>query len=222
MAGSRGFPIWVIWFIHLLFWILSSLNSTFHWFFTVFCPGLLEWWLFGSPAGSLYNHMASVVAIDPKFCTYVQLGKSNSQTKFRSSLIIGLTTRGPKLRKTTPDLMTRSSPNFNHRYIWPTFEGHRVQSSKWQQYWHISLLFDLEHSNLEWTCILAPSTFLPNFGPIGRQIWPPGGHLGKPTKSYSLYIHVSRLLESNALYQERDPPCHVTNFTIFRTQCLFT
>jgi hypothetical protein len=33
-------------------------------------------------------------AIDPKFCAYVPLGKSNSQTKFRSSLILGLATRG--------------------------------------------------------------------------------------------------------------------------------
>jgi hypothetical protein len=33
-------------------------------------------------------------AIDPKLCTYVPLGKSNSQTKFRSSLILGLATRG--------------------------------------------------------------------------------------------------------------------------------
>jgi hypothetical protein len=28
------------------------------------------------------------------------------------------------------------------------FEGHRGQSSKRRQYWHVSLLFDLEHSNL--------------------------------------------------------------------------
>jgi hypothetical protein len=34
-------------------------------------------------------------AIDPKLCTYVLLGKSNS--KFLFSLIIGLATRGPKL-----------------------------------------------------------------------------------------------------------------------------
>jgi hypothetical protein len=29
-------------------------------------------------------------AIDPKLCTYVPLGKSNSHTKFRFSLILGL------------------------------------------------------------------------------------------------------------------------------------
>jgi hypothetical protein len=33
-------------------------------------------------------------AVDPKLCTYVPLGKSNSQTKFQSSLIFGLATRG--------------------------------------------------------------------------------------------------------------------------------
>jgi hypothetical protein len=49
-------------------------------------------------------------AIDLKLCTYVPLGKSNSQTKFRSSLILGLATRGPNI---TPELM---DPNFYHRY----------------------------------------------------------------------------------------------------------
>jgi hypothetical protein len=34
---------------------------------------------------------------------------------------------------------------------------------------HVSLLFDLEYSNLVWTCISTPSTFLSNFGPIGRH-----------------------------------------------------
>jgi hypothetical protein len=32
-------------------------------------------------------------AIDLKHCTYVPLGKSNSQTKFRSSLILGENTK---------------------------------------------------------------------------------------------------------------------------------
>jgi hypothetical protein len=32
--------------------------------------------------------------------------------------------------------------------IWPTFEGHIGQSSKGHSCWHVSLLFDLEHSNL--------------------------------------------------------------------------
>jgi hypothetical protein len=67
--------------------------------------------IFRSPAGSLYNHVASIVirrrpsfvcmahfvtagAIDPKLCIYVPL--RNSQTKFRCSLILGLATRGPK------------------------------------------------------------------------------------------------------------------------------
>jgi hypothetical protein len=65
--------------------------------------------IFGSPAGSLCNHVTSVSrarfvtagAIDPKLSTYVPLGKSNSQTKFRSSLILSLSTRGPKPRFVT-------------------------------------------------------------------------------------------------------------------------
>jgi hypothetical protein len=58
-------------------------------------------------------------AIDPKLCTYVPLGKSNSQTKFWSSLILGLATRGskPKISAITPELMAGSSPNFNHVYL---------------------------------------------------------------------------------------------------------
>jgi hypothetical protein len=55
-------------------------------------------------------------AIDPKLCAYVPLGKSNSQTKFLSSLILGLATRVPKTENTkraiTPELMAGSSPNF--------------------------------------------------------------------------------------------------------------
>jgi hypothetical protein len=54
----------------------------------------------------LCNHVASVDrarfvtagAIDPNLCTYVLSGKSNSETKFRSSLILGLVTRGQKLK----------------------------------------------------------------------------------------------------------------------------
>jgi hypothetical protein len=39
----------------------------------------------------------TVGAIDPKLlCTYVPLGKSNSHAKVRSSLLLGLATRGPK------------------------------------------------------------------------------------------------------------------------------
>jgi hypothetical protein len=57
-------------------------------------------WL--SCGGSLCDQVASVSrarfvtagAIDLKLCTYVPLGKSNSHTK--SSLILGLVTRGPK------------------------------------------------------------------------------------------------------------------------------
>jgi hypothetical protein len=54
-------------------------------------------------------------AINPKLCTYVPLGKSNSQTKFRSSLILGLATTGPKPKTDiTPELIAGSSPNFYH------------------------------------------------------------------------------------------------------------
>jgi hypothetical protein len=34
-------------------------------------------------------HFVTAGAIGPKLCTYVPLGKSNSRTKFRSSLILG-------------------------------------------------------------------------------------------------------------------------------------
>jgi hypothetical protein len=70
--------------------------------------------------------------------------------------------------------------------IWPTFQGHGGQGSMLPlvgtsgYYWWPRI----EYSNLVWTFILAPSTFLPNFGPIGLQMWLPGSHLGKPTTSY--------------------------------------
>jgi hypothetical protein len=37
-------------------------------------------------------------AIDLKLCAYVPLGHMTYQTKFRSNLILGLATRGPKLK----------------------------------------------------------------------------------------------------------------------------
>jgi hypothetical protein len=39
-----------------------------------------------------------VTAIDLKLCTYVPLGEMTGQAKFRSDLILGLATRGPKLK----------------------------------------------------------------------------------------------------------------------------
>jgi hypothetical protein len=52
------------------------------------------------PCENIY-HQADILenqlrAIDMQRCTYVPLGNSNSQTKFRSSLILRLATRGPK------------------------------------------------------------------------------------------------------------------------------
>jgi hypothetical protein len=58
-----------------------------------------------------YGHQAAILenqlrAIDPKLCTYVPLGKNNLQTKFHSSLILGLATRGPKPKTDiTPELI---------------------------------------------------------------------------------------------------------------------
>jgi hypothetical protein len=50
----------------------------------------------------------------------------------------------------------------------------RSQRSKFEKdykSWCILLLFYLECSNLVWICTWVPSTFTPNFGPIGFQIW---------------------------------------------------
>jgi hypothetical protein len=132
-------------------------------------------------------------AIDPKLCTYVPLGRSNSQTKFRSSLILGFRSPGDQNRKHKKcyDSWTNGwiiSKFLSWVYlarihdivtgflILPTFEGHRGQSSKRHQYWHVSLLFYLEQS----LCEHVSRHFLPNFGPIRLQIWLPGGLLGKP------------------------------------------
>jgi hypothetical protein len=53
----------------------------------------------------------------------------------------------------------------------------RSQRSKLRS-WRILLPFDLVCANLVGICTWAPSKATPNFGPIGFQIWPPGGHLG--------------------------------------------
>jgi hypothetical protein len=53
----------------------------------------------------------------------------------------------------------------------------RSQRSKFKKNYGVGiffLLFDLEYSNLVWVCIWAPSTYTPNFGPSGFQIWPWG------------------------------------------------
>jgi hypothetical protein len=50
-------------------------------------------------------------AIDLNLCTYVPIGHLTSQTNFRSDLILGLATRGPKPESAmTPQLMAGSSP----------------------------------------------------------------------------------------------------------------
>jgi hypothetical protein len=46
------------------------------------------------PASISRARFVTTWAIDQKRWTYVPLGKSNSQTKFRSSLVLGLATRG--------------------------------------------------------------------------------------------------------------------------------
>jgi hypothetical protein len=67
-------------------------------------------------------------------------------------------------------------------WIWPTFQGHIGQSSKKLRSCRILLLFDLECCNLVWIlCTWAPSTYTPNFGPIGFQIWQPGHNLFQVT-----------------------------------------
>jgi hypothetical protein len=40
---------------------------------------------------------------------------------------------------------------------------------------------------MPWKKLSEPLTFVPNFGPIWLQIWPPGGHLGKKTVFTYMY-----------------------------------
>jgi hypothetical protein len=89
------------------------------------------------------------------------------QTKFRTDLILGLATWGPKPKTDmTPELMAGSSPSFYHRYKDTTYPGFlfdllfKVTGVKVQniQSWLVLLLFDLECSNFartSWfvTCI---------------------------------------------------------------------
>jgi hypothetical protein len=103
------------------------------------------------PGSHLENQLRS---IDPKLCTYVPLGKSNSQTKFWSSLILDLVTRGSKPKTDiTPEQTAGSSPNFYHRYkdTWHNSPGFwfdqlfKVTEVKVQNI--VLLLFGLECSN---------------------------------------------------------------------------
>jgi hypothetical protein len=43
-------------------------------------------------------HFVTAGSIDLKLCTYVPLGDMTLETKFWSDLILGLATRGPKLK----------------------------------------------------------------------------------------------------------------------------
>jgi hypothetical protein len=88
------------------------LEATKHEIVIVWERGSRGHFIFGSPGEpmrscgirrllSSYVSMARFVtagAIDTKLCTCVSLGKNNSQIKFQSSLILGLATRGPKLK----------------------------------------------------------------------------------------------------------------------------
>jgi hypothetical protein len=61
----------------------------------------------------------TAATIDPKLYTYVglPLGKNNSHTQFRSSLILGLAKTENTKSAMTPELMAGSSPNFYHVYL---------------------------------------------------------------------------------------------------------
>jgi hypothetical protein len=59
--------------------------------------------LFGSPREPIQSHARAIDMIDLKLCRCVPLGEMTVQSKFRSNLVLGLATRGPKL-KTQSDL----------------------------------------------------------------------------------------------------------------------
>jgi hypothetical protein len=90
---SRGQSIWI--FCSLLGWLVEG---SCQWnCFLAHLRGAYAIKRRPSPSSSVSRaRFVTVGAIDPKLCTYVPLGKSNSQTKFRSSLILGLTTREQK------------------------------------------------------------------------------------------------------------------------------
>jgi hypothetical protein len=87
-------------FVHVLYMYLSSKRAEMH-SNTLLLPFLARlrgpYTITWRPSSSVSRaHFVTAGAIDPKLCTYVPLGKSNSQIKCRSSLILGLATRGPK------------------------------------------------------------------------------------------------------------------------------
>jgi hypothetical protein len=96
---------------------------------TGFPPWLKRWWeknfvlaltMTCCPSSSLSSvsraRFVTAGAIDLKLWTYVPLGEMSVQTKFRSDLILGFATRGPKpKRQKVLLLMAGSSQNFYHR-----------------------------------------------------------------------------------------------------------
>jgi hypothetical protein len=133
---------------------------------------------YGHRAAILENQLRAI-----KLCTYVPLGKSISQTKFQSSLILGLATRGPKPKTDiTPELMAGSSPNFYHIYkdTWHDTQDFdltyfsRLQRSKVQNILQsrlVLLLFDLECSKCartSWFVFLLFDLECSNFVLINR------------------------------------------------------
>jgi hypothetical protein len=130
-------------------WIISKFLSLVHLVrMHDIIPGFLIWPTFQGPSsyGSIRRmHFVTAGAIDLKLCTYVPLGHLTSQTKFRSYLNLGLATRGQnrKQRKCynswTNDWIYSIFLSLVHLIriheiipgflIWPTFQGHRGQSS---------------------------------------------------------------------------------------------
>jgi hypothetical protein len=94
----------------------------------------------------------TIGAIDPRLCTYVPLGKSNSQISVQSDSWFAMTTELwlDHLQIFIIGISNKDTWHNTRVFDLSTFEGHRGQSSK-RHHWHVS--FDLQHSNLVWICI---------------------------------------------------------------------
>jgi hypothetical protein len=105
---------------------------------------------FCSPQVSFYNHVSPLLsswsvntvcfvtarAIDLKLCTYIPLGHMTYQTKFQSDLILGLATRGPKLK--TQKVLRLLIKWLDHPLIF-------IRGISSKDTWHNTRVFDLTY-----------------------------------------------------------------------------
>jgi hypothetical protein len=120
-------------------------------------------------------------SIDLKLCAYVSLGEMTLEIKFRSDSWLGPGGQNRKCKKCYDWIISKFSKDTwhnTHFFIWPTFQGHRGQSSP--------VTVTAGAIDLKLCTYCTPrSPDRPNFGPIWFLAWPSGGQNRKHKKCYN-------------------------------------